>query len=102
MKREDRAKQFMPFSALKGYNEALQEKENMKEPRRVLGEDEAEMIDRKLRFIAVGDEVRINHYFRRRYVASTGIVAEIRNQEHIIVLGSIKIRFEDILDIEII
>lgn len=27
MSREDRAKQFMPFAALKGYEEALREKE---------------------------------------------------------------------------
>lgn len=29
MKREDRAKQFMPFDALKGFREALAEKERM-------------------------------------------------------------------------
>lgn len=29
MKRADRAKQFMPFDALKGFREALEEKERM-------------------------------------------------------------------------
>lgn len=29
MSREERAKQFMPFAALKGYNEALRKKEKM-------------------------------------------------------------------------
>lgn len=29
MSREDRAKQFMPFAALKGYQEALREKEKL-------------------------------------------------------------------------
>ena len=35
MSREDRAKQFMPFAALKGYPEALRKKEKM-----VSGQDE--------------------------------------------------------------
>ena len=34
MKREDRAIQFMPFAALKGYEAALREKERFTEPRR--------------------------------------------------------------------
>ena len=34
MSREDRAKQFMPFAALKGYQEALKKKEKLMEANR--------------------------------------------------------------------
>ena len=39
MSREDRAKQFMPFAALKGYSEALRKKERIIVPRRELSEE---------------------------------------------------------------
>ncbi len=43
MPREERAKQFLPFAALKGYPEALREKEE--EIRRAYEEEEAEKKD---------------------------------------------------------
>ena len=39
MSREERAKQFMPFAALKGYPEALQKKEKIVVPKVELSED---------------------------------------------------------------
>ena len=44
MSREERAKQFMPFAALKGYEEALREKEKVMVPKVELSEErEAEL-----------------------------------------------------------
>lgn len=43
MSREERAKQFMPFAALKGYEEALREKERRvaeREERNFVGQEE--------------------------------------------------------------
>ena len=37
MNREDRAKQFMPFAALKGYPEALRKRENRSTQNRTAG-----------------------------------------------------------------
>ena len=54
MNRQDRAKQFMPFAALKGYEEALRQREDSPQPRIALGEDRAEELDR-----AVGGAVRL-------------------------------------------
>ena len=61
MKRQDRAKQFMPFAALKGYEEALRQREDKPQQRIILGEDEAEELDRKLRSLTVGSRVKIRH-----------------------------------------
>lgn len=49
MMREERAKQFMPFAALKGYEEALHRKEKHKVPKMELSEEYQEILDRKLR-----------------------------------------------------
>ena len=68
MKRQDRAKQFMPFAALKGYEEALRQREDKPQQRIILGEDEAEELDRKLRSLTVGSRVKIRHYRKRCYV----------------------------------
>ena len=103
MRREDRAKQFMPFSALKGYEEALRRKEQFTEPRIVLGEDGAEMLDRKLRRVAAGDEVRIRHYWKHRYVEYEGRVLRILTvQRKIKFYSGIEIKFDDIADIDVL
>lgn len=39
MSREERAKQFMPFAALKGYPDALRKKEKIVVPKMELSED---------------------------------------------------------------
>ena len=41
MERSNRAKQFMPFDALKGFREALEEKERILVPKRELSEGRA-------------------------------------------------------------
>ena len=47
MSREERAKQFMPFGALKGYPEALARREKKPLPRRELSEEALEELNRK-------------------------------------------------------
>lgn len=103
MRREDRAKQFMPFAALKGYEEALRKKEQIQEPRIVLGEDGAEMLDRKLRRVTAGDEVRVRHYWKHRYVEYEGRVLKIMTvQRRLKLSGGVEIKFDDIADIDVL
>lgn len=103
MRREDRAKQFMPFAALKGYEAALREKERFTEPRIILGEDSAEMLDRQLRRVEEGDEVRVRHYWKHRYVEVEGRVMKLMVvQRKIKLSGGIEIKFDDIADIEVL
>ena len=49
MPREERAKQFMPFAALRGYEIALKEREKIVVPKMELSEDMREELDRKFR-----------------------------------------------------
>ena len=48
MRRADRAKQFMPFAALTGYEEIMGEKETLYEPFRELSEEQRDRLDQKL------------------------------------------------------
>ena len=48
MDRENRAKQFMPFAALKGYPEALRSVEQVWEPQTELSEESEEELNKKL------------------------------------------------------
>ena len=45
---ERRAKQFAPFAALKGFEDAVREKEIIYEPRRILSEEKKNELDMKL------------------------------------------------------
>ena len=57
MSREERAKQFMPFAALKGYPDALRKKEKIVVPKMELSEDYEEELDRRLRRVRKNDSV---------------------------------------------
>ena len=58
----DRAMQFAPFAALKGYYEAVRLQERITEPRTELSEDEAEAISYTLNKLRGGTTVKIRYY----------------------------------------
>ena len=96
MSREDRAKQFMPFSALKGYSEALRKKERIIVPRRELSEEYGEELDRKLRQVQEGEMVSVVYYCRGEYVRLTGKVAKIDKEARMLRIVNEKIAFDDL------
>lgn len=101
MNRADRAKQFMPFAALKGFEEAL---EKVKKPvcdRVVLGEDAQAELDAALRALHVGDEVCITFYKDTEYISPTGRITGIDRIKKIIYLSGQPIPIEDIADISL-
>lgn len=72
MMNEERAKQFMPFAALKGFEDAIKETEFVPEERILLGEDAQEELDIKLRELSIGDTVTVVYYKNKQYVQLTG------------------------------
>ena len=96
MSREDRAKQFMPFAALKGYSEALRIKERIIVPRRELSEEYGEELDRKLRQVQEGEMISVVYYCRGEYVRLTGKVAKIDKEARMIRIVNEKIAFDDL------
>ena len=84
MSRQERAKQFMPFAALKGYPEALARKEKVALPRAEVSEEYAQELDWKL-----------------RRVKKTGMVSRIDETARVLKVVNTKIGFDDIYDIEL-
>ena len=100
MNNAQRAKQFMPFSALKGFEEALKAQEQFREPRVILGEDARQELNFKLQGVQEGDTVRAEYYCGGRYVAVRGRVLKIDALGRRIHLRDVKIPVDDLKDIE--
>ncbi len=96
MDRSNRAKQFMPFDALKGFREALLEKERILVPKRELSEEQKEELDFQLRQLHKMDMVTVEYYQDGEYVQMTGIVTYIDTTGRMLRIVNTKIDFEDI------
>jgi len=96
----DRARQFMPFDALKGLQEALREKEKEVETRRYLSEESLLLLDEQLQRVKIGDTVDIEFYKNQKYVVKEGKITTIDIIKRKVILDGIEIiSFFDILKI---
>lgn len=96
---QDRAKQFMPFAALKGLPEALAAKEKIVVPKIEMSPEMEEELDRKMRLLKRGQMVTVTYFCHGDYLKTTGIVARIDESCRLLQIVDTKIAFEDILDI---
>ena len=108
----NRAKQFMPFAALKGYYEIIKERSRIYEEKKELSEDEAAVLSDKIASIEKGKIIKITYYkeFDRgegyipegafgAYVTAEGMVSEINTVTRTVTVVKTVIPFDDILDI---
>ena len=100
MDRGNRAKQFMPFDALKGFREALEEKERIIVPKRELSEEQKEELDFKLRQIHKMDMITVEYFHEGEYVQVTGVVTRIDETSRLLKIVNTKIAFENIVDLQ--
>ena len=77
MNKADRAKQFMPFDALKGLQEALRAKEIEYEEKRDLCEDSYIELQDEINKIEKGCEIKIRYYKNKKYVDILGVVTDM-------------------------
>lgn len=99
--RADRARQFMPFAALKGYEELVHDKEKIVSDRRELSEYRQEKISERLLRITKGTMIRIVYYHNDGYIKTEGMVSSIDITMQYLTLVKTKIDFFDIYDIAI-
>lgn len=99
MSGQERAKQFMPFAALKGYEAALREKEKTVVPKLELSEDYREELDYKLRQVREGIMISVVYFCKGEYLKLTGMVSRIDKTAKVLKVVNTKIRFEDIYEI---
>ena len=109
----DRAAQFMPFRALTGYEDAVQETARLTEEKPELTEDEKALLDVRLQNLAEGiagqPGVTLTYFQPDQkkaggaYVSVTGRLKKIDDAAGVLILtGGERILIEDILDIQII
>ena len=77
MNRVSRAKQFLPFDALKGLQEALREKEIEYEEKKELSEDTLSELNDKFNQVENGKSIKLKYYKNGRYSKMKGIVTNI-------------------------
>ena len=97
----DRAKQFMPFAALKGLPEALSKKEKIVVPKIELSPEMAEELDFKMHLLERGKIATVVYFCKDEYLKISGMVARIDETSRILQIVNTKIPFDDILDIEL-
>ena len=115
MRVEDRAKIFVPFAALKGYEEAIAAKQKIVVPRKELSEEAKEYLDSQL----VKLELLLNNgqhpiitvvYFQKdkesseaggEYIQFTGMVAKFNRTSRILQVVDKRLRLDDIYGIEV-
>lgn len=100
MDRANRAKQFMPFDALKGLRAALAEKERMIVEKKELSEEQKEELDRKLKWIEKHDIITVEYFDNGEYIRVTGMVSELDLSGRILKIVNQKISFDIISDLQ--
>ena len=93
-----RAKQFLPFDALKGLKQALKEKEIEYEEKKELAEDTLAELNNVFNKIEKGSFVKIRYYRNGRYSEIKGIVTYIDYIKRKIQIDKI-VNICDIIDI---
>ena len=99
MDREIRAKQFIPFDALKGFREAMAEKERIIVPKRDLSDEQKEELERKIRQIQKKDIITVEFFQNREYMRVTGMVTRIDGASRVLEIVNTRIAFTDISDL---
>lgn len=97
--REERARQFLPFDALKGFEEALREKEIEAVEKIELAEEQIEEISNQLKLLEKGSEIEIIYYEKQQYFKMIGKVEKIDSRKKQLYVNEKKINFVDIFKI---
>jgi len=99
MANSDRARQFMPFDALKGLKEEIRKREKIKVPKKELSPDGVEMLEYKLQQVKKGMMIKVIYFANNEYLALEGMVSNIDIIEHKITIVKQAIPIKDIYDI---
>lgn len=101
MSAENRAKQFMPFAALRGLPEALALKEKVIVEKMELTEDMAAELDYVMKELQAGMMVTVIYFCKDEYLKKTGVVSRLDKTARVIQVVECKIRFDDLLMIRV-
>lgn len=100
LNRADRACQFAPFDALKGFREALKEKERIIVPKAELSEERKDELERKLHAVQSGSLLTVIYYHDGQYEKITGMVSDISETGRSLTIVHTTVFFDDIRELE--
>ena len=99
--RQERAKQFIPFDALKGLQEAYRKKEIEIEERKNLSEESKYELDEVFHKINIGDTIKLRYYNKTNYINETKKLKKIDKKNKLLIFeNDVKIKISDIISIE--
>lgn len=96
---DNRAKQFIPFAAVKGYEEALRAKEKIIVEKIELSEEKKVELDFKLHQISKNDMITVVYFCKDEYIKIEGMVSRLDVDARVLRVVNTKIPFDDIYDL---
>ena len=104
MNKVDRAKQFLPFDALKGLHEELElrEEKMSRVPRHDLTEERMEELSAVLSQLYKGSQIQMTFYRTGHYYDLRGTVENVNIIYKYLQIGEEKIRFDDIYSLSLV
>lgn len=96
----DRARQFSPFAALRGYYDLVHERERVIEPRRPLSEEEARALDATIANLQRGVMVRAVFYEKDACRTIVGTVSQVDMIYHDLWIVRTRIPFDELCALE--
>lgn len=100
MDKAERAKQFMAFSPLRGYQDMIAKKQKILVEKKDLTEDSAEELSFKINQIKVGEIVSVTYFCIDEYVKCTGMVSKLDFTSKSITIVKTKIPFDSIVSVD--
>ena len=97
-----RSKQFMPFAALKGVQELLEETARYKENRKELSEEQLEVLDKQCKSLVIGDVVSVVYHNGRAYDTVQGRLQQIDTVYRTMTVGDVLVPMSHIMRVTII
>ena len=97
--REERARQFLPFDALKGFKKAIKEREKIVVLKKDLSSDMEEFLSYKLNQLRQGIIVKCIYYENNEYIVLEGYVSKVDFVYRFVDIVEKRIYFDDIYDV---
>lgn len=101
-RKKNRALIFQPFDAFKGLHNLIEERERKRElkPRKILSEDECEVLNRQIYQIQKGMDIEVVYYEFPNQLSVEGKVSSIDlKRSKSIGINGVEVRIRDILEI---
>lgn len=96
----ERAKQFLPFAAVKGLPEALAKKEKVAALKVEMTEELAIELDEKIQRAQLGATVSVTYFFIDQYIQLTGQLVKLDSIYRTIQIDETIIEIDDISDLD--